>query len=238
MGLWYLLDTFEASMSAYHQYILQEIAENHFFHAYLLVHEQESVLVQEIQALQQKLREKYQVFDHYILEAEKGSIDVEATREFRQKFTLQTVGKVKVGYISSIEKMTLPAQQMLLKLLEEAPKNTLFILTTTRIKRLSAPILSRVRTVRLQNKGSIEIKPVYEKWFENLFAENISLFEKQKIIEEIEKTENTADVDFQLSCYIWQQKNDIDTIQKWLDSLSFMHRNAKLRTILEYFFLT
>ncbi len=238
VGLWYLLDTFEASMSAYHQHILREIAENHFFHAYLLIHEQESILAEEIADLTKNLRERYQVFDQYFLEPEEGSIDIEATREFRQRFILQTVGKVKVGYIAGIEKMTLPAQQMLLKLLEEAPKNTLFVLTTTRAKRLSAPILSRVRMIRLPGGGRVSVKPEYQAWFEQLFAADISLFEKQKLLEKIEKSDGNSDIDFELSCYIWQQRNDVDTIQKWLDSLSFMHRNAKLRTILEYFFLT
>jgi len=188
VGLWYLLGTIEASMSGYHQYILQAVEEGRFFHAYLLVHEQDSVVQEETFFLAKELREKYGVFDQYFLEPEKGSIDIEATREFRQRFIFQTVGRVKVGYIAHIEKMTLPAQQMLLKLLEEAPKNTLFVLTTTRAKLLSAPILSRVRMVRLQGKGTIQIKLEYENWFTKLFSEEALLFEKQKVIEEIEKT--------------------------------------------------
>ncbi len=237
VGLWYLLGTVQASMSAYHQHILQEVQENRFFHAYLFIHEQDSVLREEVSALATSLREKYGILDQCFLEPEKGTIDIERTREFRQSFVLQTVSKVKVGYIAHIEKMTLPAQQMLLKLLEEAPKNTFFILTTTRAKLLSAPILSRVRIVRLEGQGSVQVNPECKKWFKQLFAEDALLFEKQKVIEEIEKAE-ISDIDWQLSCYIWQQQNDVGTIQRWIDSLSFMHKNAKVRTILEYFFLT
>lgn len=59
--------------------------------------------------------------------------------------------------ISEAGKMSTPAQNALLKVLEEPPVNTFFILTATETSALVRTILSRCRQIRFRSPGSGEI---------------------------------------------------------------------------------
>lgn len=67
--------------------------------------------------------------------------------------------EIKVGLILAAEKLTPPAQNSLLKTLEEPPGSSLIILLVSHLASLLPTIVSRVKITRLPAKSQIEILP-------------------------------------------------------------------------------
>lgn len=217
----------------------QIIEQGQFFHVYLLSAEDPALLATELQTIVQDIQDLngHRSLDIHRLETEDGTIDVESVKNFRQIFGLQAVSKIRVGIIEHIELMTIPAQQMLLKLLEEAPPRSIFLLTTNKLKSISKPILSRTAVFRLATKP-YEVKSEYQAWFDALFAAKTLLIDKQALIEQIDKESSWHDVSREMSHYIQKAHLGPNTIQKWLFTLSLAQPSTKVKVLLEYFFLT
>lgn len=236
--LWYLRSGFAARSMPKHP-LSQIIEQGQFFHVYLLCGEDALSLQQELAEVLTSIQEinGHQSVDIHRVQPEEGTIDVETVKSFRQLFTLQAVSKVRVGVIENIDVMTAPAQQMLLKLLEESPQHSLFLLTTTRSKSISKPILSRTAIYRLATKVHV-LAPAYQEWFNVLFNEQTLLIDKQGIIDQIDKECAWSEVSFELSHYLHQAHVAPATIQKWLFTLSLGQQSSKIKSLLEYFFFT
>ncbi len=217
----------------------QIIEQGQFFHVYLLSGEHGLSLEQELQEVLTDIQaiNGHQSLDIHSLKPEEGTIDVETVKKFRQIFTMQAVSKIRVGMIEHIDLMTIPAQQMLLKLLEEAPPKSIFLLTTTRLKSISKPILSRTAVYRLATKPHT-IESPYQDWFANLFDTRALMIDKQLLIDQIEKETSWAQFSFELSHYLYKTHASPSTIQKWLFTLSLAQQSAKMKPLLEYFFFT
>jgi len=85
------------------------------------------------------------------------SIGIEQIRELEKKLVLKPYqGKIKITIINEAEKLTLPAQNALLKTLEEPPANSLIILTAAKKDSLLPTIISRCRIVRLRDETELE----------------------------------------------------------------------------------
>lgn len=65
--------------------------------------------------------------------------------------------KIKVGLILEAEKLTLPAQNSLLKTLEEPPENSLIVLLASQKENLLPTIISRVKITRLPARSQIHL---------------------------------------------------------------------------------
>jgi DNA polymerase-3 subunit delta' len=65
--------------------------------------------------------------------------------------------KFKIVTIFDIDLATLDAQNALLKLLEEPPSDTIFLLQTTKVNSLLPTILSRCRKIKVDNYSNLEI---------------------------------------------------------------------------------
>lgn len=80
---------------------------------------------------------------------EKGKIGIEAVQGLQKSLSLAKYQKegTRVAIIEDAHTMTIPAQNSLLKVLEEPPANTLIILTATDKTSLLITILSRCQTV-------------------------------------------------------------------------------------------
>lgn len=215
---------------------LQEIFDNpNPVHAYLLVGNRNANIQIELESFFDK-HVQLKAFAHF-LRPEENSIDVEAAKAFRKAFYLQGVATTTFGVIEEIDKMTLPAQQMLLKLLEEAPPRVIFILTTTKPKTISLPLLSRVQVLRLKDGMGELDKGLVEK-LDQLFDEQSLLFEKQQTIEKLLKAYSPDDLTYAISWYLWRYKVHLGTLQKWFVALSYVRHQSTLKNSLEYFFLT
>jgi len=96
--------------------------------------------------------------DIYVLEPEMstsstrlGAIKIEALRELQKRLSyLPYEGKCKVAIIDSAETMNSQASNSFLKILEEPPPNTLFILIACNPHQLLPTLVSRCQAIRFQ----------------------------------------------------------------------------------------
>jgi len=73
------------------------------------------------------------------------SIGIDEVRALIHKTNLTSQGDRRIVLIEGLDRMPTEAQNSFLKTLEEPPGNTLFLMTSTHIKRILPTILSRVR---------------------------------------------------------------------------------------------
>lgn len=87
------------------------------------------------------------------------SIGIEQIRELKKNFSLKPIkSKQKVVFIFEAQKMTIPAQNALLKTLEEPPGNNFLILTSPNPDLLLPTISSRCQIINLSAKTEIKLK--------------------------------------------------------------------------------
>ena len=107
--------------------------------------------------------------DFWLVE-EKDSVKIEQIREIHRELNIKPAFSLaKVILLNEAEKMTLPAQYSLLKILEEPPGNAVIILTSQNKRMLLPTIISRCQIIRLK-------QPFLEK--ENLDFEEQNKFLK------------------------------------------------------------
>jgi len=85
------------------------------------------------------------------LEDDKNSIKIEDVRKIIERCSMTGQSKYKIFLIQSIERMTNEAANSFLKVLEEPPPKTVFILTTNSVRDLLPTIISRVRTIKFNH---------------------------------------------------------------------------------------
>lgn len=76
------------------------------------------------------------------------SIKIEAVRNLIERLSMTRQARYKIVLIQSLERMTAEAANSFLKILEEPPERTIFIMTTNDIMLLLPTIVSRVRVVK------------------------------------------------------------------------------------------
>lgn len=87
-----------------------------------------------------------------------GNIPVEESRQIIQNLSLKSYeGGYKVVVIWNVESMAAPAANALLKILEEPPEKTLFLLVTSDYNRLLPTIQSRVQRVAVRELEEDEL---------------------------------------------------------------------------------
>jgi len=86
-----------------------------------------------------------------------NSIGIEQIRDLGKKLALKPYrAKIKIVVINEAEKLTLPAQNALLKTLEEPPENSLIILTIHQKDFLLPTVVSRCQIIRLKEEINLE----------------------------------------------------------------------------------
>lgn len=81
----------------------------------------------------------------------KDSIKIEEVRKLIERTNMTSQSRYKLFLIQSIERMTTEAANSFLKVLEEPPEGTVFILTTNNIRELLPTIVSRVRVIKFSS---------------------------------------------------------------------------------------
>ena len=85
-----------------------------------------------------------------------NSIGINQTRALEKFLSRRPYeAKIKIGLILEAEKLTLPAQNSLLKTLEEPPEHSLIILLASQSRSLLSTITSRTKIIRLPAKSQI-----------------------------------------------------------------------------------
>ena len=96
------------------------------------------------------------IMDILQLESEDG-LTIKEAREIKDRLSLTPVGKFKIGIISNAERITLPAANALLKVLEEPPMRSAILLVTSNLQALLPTIASRVQKVFFRLSSADEI---------------------------------------------------------------------------------
>ena len=90
-------------------------------------------------------------------------ISIDDIRELKKKFSLtSTDNSYKVCIVDTTEDLNLSASNSLLKILEEPPKNTLFILVSNNQLSILPTILSRCQRVGFQRLHKKDLRDIYE----------------------------------------------------------------------------
>lgn len=99
--------------------------------------------------------------EYYGGDGSRRSFHIDTIRKLRQNaWLLPGEAPCRVCVLCGAENMTDQAQNALLKILEEPPEHTVFILTAENRSMLLPTILSRVQTIRLEPLTPAEILPV------------------------------------------------------------------------------
>ncbi len=95
------------------------------------------------------------------MENKSGVISVNEAREITNILSLQPFeSQYKIVVIWEAEKMNADAANKLLKLLEEPPAGTLFLLVTHKVEKMLATIISRCQVITLQPMGRDEMAAI------------------------------------------------------------------------------
>lgn len=95
--------------------------------------------------------DSHELFNAIGIENKAGAIPVAEAKEIANTLSLQPYeSQYKIQVIWEPEKMTIDAANKLLKLLEEPPAGTLFILITHQIEKMLPTVISRCQIIRLQ----------------------------------------------------------------------------------------
>jgi hypothetical protein len=154
-----------------------------------------------------KIKDFFQNPDIFILE-EKDSIKISQIRELKKRLSLTPLAsKFKIALLIGAEKLTLPAQNALLKTLEEPPSRSIIILAGPNQEVFLPTIISRCQIIRLSVRGKQKFLPKDNQ--ENLkFCSQIILMspgERLKLAERLTKTKQEA-LEFILKqLYLWQK---------------------------------
>ena len=134
--------------------------------------------------------EKKKLFQKYI--------SIEEIRELTKKFSLSsTDNSYKVCIVDTTEDLNISASNSLLKILEEPPKNTLFILVSNNQQSILPTILSRCQKVgfqRLNEKDLRDICAIFAK--ENKFDQSIDIGAVPSCDGSVRKLLNFIDKDY------------------------------------------
>lgn len=107
------------------------------------------------------LEQNHPDVEYYGGDGSRRSFHIDTIRQLRQNaWLLPGEAPCRVCVLCGAENMTDQAQNALLKVLEEPPEHTVFILTAENRAMLLPTILSRVQTIRLEPLTPAEILPV------------------------------------------------------------------------------
>lgn len=119
-------------------------------------------------------------------QSKSDEIKIDAVRDFLHLLNLSSFGPVRVGIIERCERLNQSSANILLKVLEEPPKNVILILTATN-ENVIATIKSRCRVYKSSN-GEKPDRHTFS--YENVLTANLA--ETFKTIENIVKNDETA----------------------------------------------
>ena len=111
------------------------------------------------------------------MENKQGFMSVEESAEIVRKLSLKTFeSKYKVMIIWMPEVMRTDASNKLLKIIEEPPDNTIFILVTENMEQIIGTILSRTQLIKINRLGDKELNAAIKEKF------NLEFHDAQRIV--------------------------------------------------------
>ncbi len=166
-------------------------------------------------------------------ENKQGSIFVDDSDEIVKKLSLKTYeSEYKVVIIWMAEKMNIQAGNKLLKILEEPPSKTLFLLIAQNTASLLPTVLSRVQLLKI---GKIETRELYDSLISRHNMEESRAAEIAKLAEgnylraiELSQEDNSnGNLDRFIPLMRLSYANDYTSILGWVDEMSKLGREKQ-----------
>ena len=164
---------------------------------------------------------------------QQGTIYKDEANNIHKKLSLKNYeAEYRVVLIWMPERMNLEVSNKLLKLFEEPPKGTIFLLVTENATRLLPTIISRLQTIKIADFTSEDIV--------NHFGDKVLSLEKAKQLRNLTNadlgkiTQILEDKEGELDLFtdfsVWMRltyKMDVQGISKWVDNLSLKGRKQQ-----------
>lgn len=104
------------------------------------------------------LEQNFEKHPDLLLITAENSIGIDQIRQLKNHLSLKPLeANFKIALLPQAEKLTIPAQNAMLKLLEEPPQNDLIFLSSPSRNQLLPTIISRCHLIHLQEKTEIEV---------------------------------------------------------------------------------
>ncbi len=170
-------------------------------------------------------------------ENKQGNISVEEARGVLKKLSIKAYeGEYKILIIWKAEIMNISSANAILKILEEPPQKTLFILVTDHSDRLITTIISRTQRINIPTFKDVEIqqylslKGISEKQGEQIaFLSDGNLSKALALLSDKQEDTNVWFADWMRACY----KYDVAHLVKMADLYDNMNKE-KQKATLEY----
>ncbi len=163
-----------------------------------------------------------------------GNIPVEEAHLISKKLSLKSFeGGYKVLIMWLPEFMKGPASNNLLKLLEEPPNNTLFILVSQKADNIISTILSRTQIIRILPPKNDEIKSylVSEYGLNEIEAENNTHLSERNITEAIRLSQQLESSSFNIENFVhWMRicyKRSVPDTIDWVEQMAKSGRETQ-----------
>ena len=164
---------------------------------------------------------------------QQGAIYKDEANNIHKKLSLKNYeAEYRVVLIWMPERMNLEVSNKLLKLFEEPPRGTIFLLVTENATRLLPTIISRLQTIKIADFTSEDIV--------NHFGDKVLSLEKAKQLRNLTNadlgkiTQILEDKEGELDLFtdfsVWMRltyKMDVQGISKWVDNLSLKGRKQQ-----------
>ena len=164
---------------------------------------------------------------------QQGAIYKDEANNIHKKLSLKNYeAEYRVVLIWMPERMNLEVSNKLLKLFEEPPKGTIFLLVTENATRLLPTIISRLQTIKIADFTSEDIV--------NHFGDKVLSLEKAKQLRNLTNADlgkitliledKQGELDLFTDFSVWMRltyKMDVQGISKWVDNLSLMGRKQQ-----------
>jgi DNA polymerase III delta prime subunit len=136
-----------------------------------------------------------------------GSVKIDQIRNLKKQLQSKPYSaRAKVALIPTADKLTLPAQNALLKILEEPPAKTSIILIATQKESLLPTIISRCQIIQLVQTPQIEIEKQNLVSYSNLLSSVLSarVGERLKIAESYQQREKAIKL-VEALLWLWRE---------------------------------
>ena len=165
----------------------------------------------------------------------KESIKIEDVRKIIERCNMTGQSQYKVFLIQGVERMTTEASNSFLKVLEEPPERTVFVLTTNNVRALLPTIVSRVRSMNFHHVSTkyleAKLKSLYPDRDEKTIKQ-VSLFSLGKTGKALHLMENPESLAQYFEVYhdvqnFLERKNIVDRFS-YVDEISEDKRQIDL----------
>ncbi len=150
----------------------KQIENNNLFHAYILSGRQQESLRAEIDDFICKL--SIQPVDVSCIESIE-SIKIAQIRDFTKRLYIKPhSSKLKIAIIKNADKITIEAANKLLKIIEEPPQSTIFILTSLNEKNILPTVSSRCQKISIFSEININPTEKSVKLIKDIISGNVA----------------------------------------------------------------